>query len=103
MKLAVIKTGGKQYLVSPDNVLKIEKLSGKPKEGEKVTFDEVLLLDDGKEIKIGTPYVEGAKVEAVHEGDGRHKKIKLIKYKPKTRYRKRQGHRQQYSKVKITK
>ncbi len=102
MQLAVIETGGKQYTVSPKKELIVEKFSEEHKKGEKITFDKVLLFDDGKEVRVGTPYVDGVKVEATYEGDGRHKKISLIKYKRKTRYRKRMGHRQPYSKIKIS-
>ncbi len=64
MKFAVIETGGKQYKVSEGDSLTIEKLPGEHKEGEKITFDKVLLVDDGKTTKVGTPYLEGVKVEA---------------------------------------
>jgi len=101
IKMAVIQTGGKQYRVSPGESLKIEKLSGELKAGSKITFDKVLLLDDGKSVKIGTPYIEGATVEAEFEEGGRNKKVTVLKYKRKTRYRKKYGHRQPYSKIKI--
>jgi len=99
-KLAVIQTGGKQYLVKPGQSLKIEKLNGKP--GENFSFDKVLLTADEKEIKIGAPYIEGARVLAKIEGGGRAKKIKVIKYKAKTRYHKKYGHRQPYTQVVIS-
>lgn len=100
MKLAIIETGGKQYTVVPGKSIKIEKISGVEK-GAPVVFDKVLLLDDGKEIKIGSPHVLGAKIEAVCEEVGRSRKIKILKTKPKTRFKKRQGHRQHYLQVKI--
>ena len=101
MKLVVIETGGKQYCVTEGDELKIEKFPGAHAEGETITFDKVLLLDDGNEVKIGTPYIDGAEVKATFEGDMRSKKITVIKFKSKVRYRKKQGHRQLYSKIKI--
>lgn len=98
-KMAVIQTGGKQYLVKSGQSLKIEKL--KIKNGEKITFDKVLLLIDEKEVKIGNPYVSGAKVVAESEGEIRGKKVKILKYKQKTRSRIKRGHRQTYNKIKI--
>jgi len=102
MEFAVIETGGKQYKVSKGDVLAIEKLPGEPKEGSKITFDKVLLTDDGKDTTVGTPYVNGAKVTGTLEEEGRGKKIHVIRYKAKSRYFKKIGHRQPYMKVKIT-
>ena len=86
-EFAVIQTGGKQYIVRPGETLKIEKIT--PPSGVKktdtISFEEVLLVFDGKEAKIGTPYVKGAKVVAKIEGDVRAKKITVIRYKSKTR------------------
>ncbi len=106
MELAVIKTGGKQYVVSPGATLRIEKLGRGAatealKKGDTVTFDEVLMTDNGKDSNIGTPAVAGAKVTATVEMVGRAKKIDVVKYKAKSRYFKRRGHRQPYVKVKI--
>ena len=98
-KLAVIQTGGKQYLVKPGDKLKIEKIKA-GKDGN-VVFDKVLLLADDKNVKIGAPYIEGAKVLAKSEGEMRGKKITVLRYKSKTRYRKKKGHRQTYTKIKI--
>lgn len=103
MKFAVIETGGKQYKVSEGDVIKIEKLSGEYKEGDKVTFDKVLLVDDGKDTKIGTPYLEGVKVSALFDSAGKNKKIHIIKFKSKSNYSKKIGHRQPFNKVKIEK
>lgn len=103
MQFAVIRTGGKQYKVAEGDTLKIEKLSGDFKKGDKVTFDEVLFVDDGKSAKIGTPALSGAKVEATFEDAGRAQKIDVIKYRAKSNYYKKRGHRQPFSKVKITK
>ena len=95
---AVIKTGGKQYYVEEGSVIYVEKLDGNAK--DKVTFDEVLMLGD----KLGTPTVKGAKVEGEIVKHGKNKKIKIFTYKPNTTStRKKQGHRQPYTEVKITK
>lgn len=102
MEFAVIQTGGKQYKVSVGDMLKIEKLSDAHKKGDKITFDKVLLTDDGKDTKIGAPYISGAQVEAVHEANGRAKKVIVMKYKAKSRYLKKNGHRQPFAQVKIT-
>lgn len=99
-KFAVIKTGGKQYLIKEGEILKIEKLSN-VKEGDSVSFDEVLLTGDGEKAKIGNPTVSGAKVNASIVEMGRDQKIVVIKYKQKSRYYKKNGHRQPYTKVKI--
>jgi large subunit ribosomal protein L21 len=97
---AIIVTGGKQYKVAEGDTLFIEKLPVEP--GDTVKFDKVLLIADNGEIKAGTPYVDGATVEATLEKNGKGKKIRIFKYKAKKTYRKRIGHRQPYSKVVIT-
>lgn len=102
MKFAVIHTGGKQYRVAEGDVLNVEKISDTIKVGDKVVFDQVLLVDDGATTKIGTPTVTGAKVEATIKEIGRAKKVIVIKYKQKSRYFKKNGHRQPFSKVEIT-
>lgn len=98
--IAVIETGGKQYLVKTGDVIKIEKLLAK--EGEKVSFDKVLLTakDDGSDVKLGNPYLSLA-VEATVEKQGRAKKIRVEKFKRKVRYHKVYGHRQPFTQVKI--
>lgn len=101
MEFAVIKTGGKQYKVSEGNVFSIEKIKGEYKKGDKVVFDKVLLVDDGKDTTIGTPYIVGAKVNAEIMEIGRTRKVLVVKYKQKSRYLKRNGHRQPFFKVKI--
>ena len=98
MAHAIIKTGGKQYVVEPGQKLKIEKLPGEA--GSIVNFD-ALLVADGGAVKVGTPLVPGAKVTAKIDRQGRGKKIIVVKYKPKVRYRKRQGHRQLFTEVTI--
>ncbi len=101
-EFAVIKTGGKQYKVSEGSVLSIEKIKGEYKKGDKVVFDKVLLVDDGKDATIGTPYITGAKVNAEIMEIGRERTILVMKYKQKSRYLRRNGHRQPYFQVKIT-
>jgi large subunit ribosomal protein L21 len=98
---AVIKTGGKQYKVKKGDEIKIEKIKGE--KGDKVEFDKVLLLADekAKDFSIGQPYLEGVKVEGKILEQGRAKKVMIVKYKPKSRYRRKVGHRQPYTKVKI--
>jgi large subunit ribosomal protein L21 len=97
---AVIKTGGKQYLVEEGMKLRVEKLEGEV--GAKVNFD-VLMIDDGNDVDMGAPLLEKAKVEAEILETGRDKKIPIIKYKPKVNYRRNVGHRQPYTDVKIVK
>ncbi len=101
MEFAVIKTGGKQYKVSKGDSIKIEKIKGVFAVGDKIVFDEVLLVDNGKDTTIGTPVIKGAKVEATLEEVGRNKTVTVIKYKQKSRYFKKNGHRQPWFKVKI--
>ncbi len=99
---AVIETGGKQYLVKNNESLKIEKLAFN--EGDKVVFDKVLLTasDDGTNVKIGAPYLDGVTIEASVIKQGRSKKIMVEKFKRKVRYHKVHGHRQKFTKVKIS-
>ncbi len=98
---AIIVTGGKQYKVAEGDTLFIEKLPVEA--GDTVTFDQVLAVIDGETATFGTPVVEGASVEASVVKNGKGKKIRVFKYKPKKGYRKRQGHRQPYTKVTIGK
>ncbi len=102
MEFAVIETGGKQYKVSSGDVIQVEKLPGSHKTGDVITFDKVLLVDNGKDTTIGTPYIAGASVSAVYELTGRAKKLLVMKYKAKSNYMKKNGHRQPFSKVKIS-
>jgi large subunit ribosomal protein L21 len=101
-QFAVIETGGKQYVVSTGSVIKVEKLE-KPAKGSALTFDKVLLLNDGEKTTLGAPYISGKKVEAELVREGSNKKVVVFKYKSKTRYRIKTGHRQQFTEVKITK
>lgn len=96
---ALIETGGKQYRVEKDSVLYIEKLD--VNEGETVTFDKVLLVSDDNNVKVGAPFVADAKVTGKVVKQGRSKKITVFKYKPKKNYKKKQGHRQPFTRVVI--
>ena len=97
---AIIETCGKQYKVSEGDVVFFEKLEAE--EGKKVKFDNVILVSDGKKVEVGTPYVKGAKVEGKVIAHGKAKKIIVFKYKAKKNYRRKQGHRQPFTKVEIT-
>lgn len=101
MILAVIKTGGKQYIVSKGDKIKIEKI--KEEVGKSVEFSEVLLLQKGEEIEIGTPLLKGVKVVGKVLEQKKDKKIIIFKYKPKKRYRLKKGHRQPFTEVEIKK
>lgn len=101
MTFAVIKTGGKQYLVTPGQKLKIEKLETGG--GAGVSFSEVLLVVDGVTAEIGAPFISGATVEAEVLKQGRERKKIVFKYHSKARYRKKKGHRQPYTEVEIKK
>lgn len=98
---AIIETGGKQYKVAEGDTLFIEKLPAEA--GDAVTFRKVLAVIDGDKLTVGTPVVEGAKVDASVVKNGRGKKVIVFKYKPKKGYRRKQGHRQPYTKVTIGK
>jgi len=102
MEFAVIETGGKQYKVSAGDVIQVEKLPGSHKLGDVVTFDKVLLIENGTDTKVGSPYIAGATVTASYELTGRAPKLLVMKYKAKSNYLKRNGHRQPFSKVKIS-
>ncbi|MBI5456542.1 50S ribosomal protein L21 [Candidatus Kaiserbacteria bacterium] len=101
-KIAIIEVGGKQHVVTDGAVIYIEKMDGVTKPGEKITFDKVLLTDDGSETKVGAPYVSGAKVTAELVEEGRDKKVTIIRYRPKSRHFVKKGHRQPFAKVRIT-
>lgn len=98
---AVIRTGGKQYLVRPGDKIKIEKLD--VKEEKEITFSDVLLVEKNRELEIGNPKVKGAKIIAKVLKQGKAKKIIVFKYKAKKRYKKKMGHRQLFTEVKIIK
>ncbi len=99
--LAIIKTGGKQYLVSPKDKIKIEKIN--KKEGQEITFKEVLLVQKGKELEIGNPLVKAAKVIGKIIRQAKAKKIIIFKYKASKRYKVKKGHRQPFTEVEIVK
>ncbi|HCO12335.1 MAG TPA: 50S ribosomal protein L21 [Desulfonauticus sp.] len=96
---AIVETGGKQYRVQEGLQIKVEKLEVEP--AQEITLDKVLVLGEGGEVKIGTPYVEGAKVVCEVLGHGRGKKIIVFKKKRRKGYRKKQGHRQWFTALKI--
>ena len=96
---AILETGGKQYKVSEGDVIYVEKLG--VEDGATVTFDQVLAVGEGADLKVGAPYVEGATVVGTADKTGKQKKINIFKMKPKKGYRKRQGHRQPYTKVTV--
>ncbi len=97
---AVIQTGGKQYKVAQGDKLKVEKLTAD--EGASIEIDRVLLVADGEAVKVGQPYVEGGSVTATVTGHGRAKKVKIIKFRRRKQYLKRQGHRQWFTELEIT-
>lgn len=98
---AIIKTGGKQYIVSPGDKIKIEKVD--EKEGDEIIFEEVLLLEKNKKLEIGTPIVKGAKVTAKILKQGKGKKVIIFKHKPKKHYKVKKGHRQLLTEIEVTK
>ncbi|MDD5341087.1 MAG: 50S ribosomal protein L21 [Patescibacteria group bacterium] len=102
-RIAVIKTGGKQYKVKEGDKFDIEKLIGK--EGDKVSFDQILLIadEDGKSVELGKPFLSGKKVEAKIEKQFKDDKVMVIKFKNKTRYRRKKGHRQNKTLITISK
>jgi len=102
-EFAVIQTGGKQYLVSEGDTVKIEKMKGDFKVGDEVVFEDVLLVDNGSDTTIGTPTIKGAKVSASVQKIAKAPKVTVIKYKAKSNYFKKRGHRQPYFEVKISK
>ncbi|MBQ9571912.1 MAG: 50S ribosomal protein L21 [Acidaminococcaceae bacterium] len=97
---AIIKTGGKQYKVAEGDVLNVEKLDAE--KGAEVVFDEVLAIVNDGEVTVGKPFIDGAKVTATVEEQGKGEKILVFKYRAKVNYRKRMGHRQPYTAVKIS-
>ncbi|MDO8548390.1 MAG: 50S ribosomal protein L21 [bacterium] len=110
-EFAIIETGGKQYLVSEGDVLKVEKIKGPITDkrygafavGDPVVFEKVLLVDNGSDTTVGEPYIKGAKILAEVQKIARAKKVTVIKYKAKSNYFKKRGHRQPFFEVKITK
>jgi large subunit ribosomal protein L21 len=101
-EFAVIETGGKQYKVAVGDILKVEKLDGEFTLGDKIVFDKVLLVDNGVDTTIGSPYIASASVESLFQRAGKGKTVKVVKYKQKSRYLKTNGHRQPFIEVKIS-
>ncbi len=99
MKYAIVEQGGKQYKAVPGGTMEVDRLP--VEEGTAVELDQVLLLADGDQIQVGTPTVSGAKVKAVVEAHFKGPKIIVFKYKPRKRYRRKQGHRQRYTRLRI--
>ncbi|MBA2408592.1 MAG: 50S ribosomal protein L21 [Gammaproteobacteria bacterium] len=97
---AVIKTGGKQYRVTQGDVLRVEKLVSEV--GASVDFEQVLMVTDGDDISIGTPFIDGGKVTAKVRSHGRGDKIKIVKFRRRKHYRRQMGHRQSYTEIEIT-
>ncbi len=97
---AVFKTGGKQYRASTGDVIKVEKIEAE--KGATVELDQVLMVGEGEDVKIGTPFLEGGKVTATVIDQGRRDKIKIIKFKRRKNYRRQMGHRQYFTQIEIT-
>ena len=97
---AIVATGGKQYRVKEGEKLRVEKLSAET--GDLIELDSVLLAGEGPDIKVGAPYIDGAKVTATVVGNGRGDKVKIVKFRRRKHYRKQMGHRQSYTEIEIT-
>ena len=97
---AVFKTGGKQYRATTGDIIKVEKIEAE--KGATVELDQVLMVGEGEDVKVGAPYLKGGKVTATIVDHGRHKKIKVIKFKRRKNYRKQMGHRQYFTQIEIT-
>ena len=100
VEYAVVQTGGKQYRVQPGDTVRVESVRGD--QGDTIEFDQVLLISDGDKVVVGNPNVHGAKVTAEVVAQGRDDKIIVFKYKAKTRYRRKNGHRQPFTDLKVT-
>ncbi|MBY0293755.1 50S ribosomal protein L21 [Patescibacteria group bacterium] len=101
-EFAIFQTGGKQYMVSAGDSVKIEKLAGEHKVGDKVSFSDVLLVESGSDTTIGTPFIKGATITAEISKIARAPKVTVIKYKAKSNYYKKRGHKQPFFEVKIS-
>ncbi len=97
---AVVKTGGKQYRVAQGEYLKVEKLEGN--EGDTIELNDVLMIADGDNLKIGTPMIDGGKVTATIKSHGRGKKVEIMKFRRRKHHQKKTGHRQYYTEIEIT-
>ncbi len=104
-EFAVILSGGKQYVVAVGDIIDVEQLAKEHKqqykEGDVVEFDKVLLVDNGMDATIGTPYIDGAKVKAIYQGEKKGKKLSIVRFKAKSNRDRKIGHRQKYDRVKI--
>lgn len=101
MSFAVIQTGGKQYRVAVGDEIAVEKIKGEYKVGDKVTIESVVMKDDGSTTTLGSPYIAGATVEATITESGKLDKVMIVRYRAKSRYHKRNGHRQPFMSLKI--
>lgn len=97
---AVIETGGKQYIVAVGDVVEVERMSD-CKVGDTIEFENVLMTDNGKDVTIGTPYIDGAKVKGTYQGEKKGKKLSIIRFQSKSNRHRKVGHRQKYSIVQI--
>jgi large subunit ribosomal protein L21 len=97
---AVFRTGGKQYRATKGDRLRVERLAGN--EGDTIEFDQVLLVGEGAKVKLGTPLVAGSKVKARVTGQGKGKKVEIVKFKRRQNYRRLKGHRQHYTEIEVT-
>lgn len=97
---AVIKTGGKQYRVAEGTTLKVEKIEAE--EGASIELDQVLMVADGDDVKVGSPYLDGGKVTATVKAHGRGNKVRIIKFRRRKHHMKRQGHRQAFTELEVT-
>jgi large subunit ribosomal protein L21 len=97
---AVIQTGGKQYRVAQGSTLKVEKIDAA--EGDSIELGKVLMVADGDDVKVGSPYVEGGKVTATVRAHGRGKKVMIVKFRRRKHHMKRQGHRQAFTEIEVT-
>lgn len=97
---AVIKSGGKQYRVVQGDTLRLETLGGSA--GDAIEFDQVLMVGEGADVKIGTPYIDGGRVTATIKSHGRGRKVEIVKFRRRKHHMKRMGHRQNYTEVEIT-
>jgi large subunit ribosomal protein L21 len=102
MSFAVIQTGGKQYRVAVGDEIAVEKIKGDYKVGDTITIESVVMKDDGTTTELGAPYIGGSSVEAEITESGKLAKVMVVKYRPKSRYHKRNGHRQPFMALKIT-
>jgi len=97
---AVVQTGGKQYRVAEGDTIRVEKLAAD--EGASIELDKVLMVADGEQVSVGTPYVDGGRVTATVKSHGRGKKVKIIKFRRRKHHLKRQGHRQWFTELQVT-